>query len=102
MLKSCVLFEKGGNYDEKEVQWYRDQMTEIDDMIKKTMQERDERLKQVVEEMATLMREPNETFESEYQGSIQLLSAKEGLGKVYGQPRRLAQERLRAEMTKCE
>jgi len=47
-------------------------------------------MKTVVEEMATLMKEPNENFEKDYQGSIHLLSAKEGLGKVYGQPRRLA------------
>lgn len=30
------------------------------------------------------------------------MSAKDGLGKTFGQPRRLAQERLRSEMTKCE
>jgi hypothetical protein len=102
MLKSCVLFSNGGNYDEKEVEWYSEQMKEINEMVEKTKVERDEKMKEIVEEMALLMKEPNENFEKDYQGSIQQLSAKEGLGKVYGQPRRLAQERLRAEMTKCE
>lgn len=37
-----------------------------------------------------------------YKKNIEQLSAKDGLGKTYGQPRRFAQERLRAEMTKCE
>lgn len=48
------------------------------------------------------MKEPYDKFEKDYKGSIHNLSAKEGLGKTYGQPRRLAQERLRSEMTKCE
>lgn len=48
------------------------------------------------------MKLPYEAFEKDYKGSIHSLSAKEGLGKTYGQPRRLAQEKLRAEMTKCE
>lgn len=36
------------------------------------------------------MKEPNEVFEKNYKGSIVNLSAKEGLGKTFGQPRRLA------------
>ena len=77
-------------------------MKEIDESIETIKAQRDEKMKEITEEMAKLMKEPNENFEKDYQGSIQQLSAKEGLGKVYGQPRRLAQERLRAEMTKCE
>lgn len=84
MLNSCVLFENGGNYDQREVDWYREQMKEINETIEQTKKERDEKLKEVVEEMAKLMKEPNESFEKDYQGSIQQLSAKEGLGKVYG------------------
>lgn len=30
MLRSCALFEQGGNYSADEVDWYRAQMTEID------------------------------------------------------------------------
>ena len=40
--------------------------------------------------MEKLMKEPVEKFEKDYKGSIHNLSAKEGLGKTYGQPRRLA------------
>ena len=49
-----------------------------------------------------LKADPPAEFHTEYGSSIQELSAKEGLGKTYGQPRRLTQERMRAEMTKCE
>lgn len=34
--------------------------------------------------------------------SVEELAAKDGTGKKYGRPKRLAQERLRTEMTKCE
>jgi len=40
--------------------------------------------------MEKLMKEPYEKFEKDYKGSIHSLSAKEGLGKTFGQPRRLA------------
>jgi len=52
--------------------------------------------------MEQLKKDPTKEFMGEYSNSIQQLSAKEGLGKTFGQPRRLTQERLRAEMTKCE
>jgi len=52
--------------------------------------------------MNRLHEEPQIDFNQEYKHSIEELSAKDGLGKTYGQPRRFAQERLRSEMTKCE
>lgn len=30
MLKSCPLFENGGNYSAEEIAWYKEQMSEID------------------------------------------------------------------------
>lgn len=36
------------------------------------------------------MKEPYEAFEKNYKGSIVNLSAKEGLGKTFGMPRRVA------------
>ena len=77
-------------------------MKEIDEMIIKSKEEREEKMKELIEEMETLLKEPNEQFSKGYTESIQGLSAKEGLGKEFGKPRRLAQERIRSEMTKCE
>ena len=71
-------------------------------MIIKTREERDAKMKELNSEMEKLMKEPYDQFEKDYKGSIHNLSAKEGLGKTFGQPRRLAQEKLRGEMTKCE
>ena len=47
MLESCTLFEKNGNYSKDEINWYRGQMKEIDEMINKCKQERDLKLKEV-------------------------------------------------------
>ena len=102
MLAQCVLFEKGGNYSTDEIEWYRGQMKEINEMITKVREERDNKMKDLNNEMERLMREPFEMFEKDYKGSIHSLSAKEGLGKTFGQPRRLAQEKIRGEMTRCE
>ena len=102
MLKSCALIESGGNYAEAEVAWYRGQMDEIDNIITESKTKRAEETEKVVEDMNALKKDPTADFNVEYNTSIQQLSAKEGLGKTFGQPRRLTQERLRAEMTKCE
>ena len=102
MLHSCVLFERGGNYSSAEVEWYAAQMQEINEMIEKTREARAEKMAQVQEEAEKLLKETHAEFEREYAASIQGLSAKEGLGKNFGQPRRHAQEKMRAEMTKCE
>lgn len=77
-------------------------MAEINDMIGQSKRDREARMKDLNSRMEKLVKEPYEKFEKDYKGSIHNLSAKEGLGKTYGQPRRLAQERLRSEMTKCE
>ena len=41
-------------------------------------------------------------FSLAYADGVKQLSAKDGLGRTFGQPRRLAQSQLRSEMTKCE
>ena len=102
MLSSCQLFDNGGNYDTAEIEWYQGQMDEINTMITTSKDTRLERVKELISEMERLLDEPEQEFNAEYKNSIEELSAKDGLGKTYGQPRRFAQERLRSEMTKCE
>jgi pentatricopeptide repeat protein len=77
-------------------------MDEINSMISECKTSRLEEVEKLIEEMKRLGVEPEEEFTVEYKNSIEELSAKDGLGKTYGQPRRFAQERLRSEMTKCE
>jgi len=115
MLKSCQLFEQGGNYSELEVQWYKTQMDEINEMLRSFGKEKEEELDSINQRLLRALKdtdnEPNENctfnetykdFDSEYKSGMQNLVAKEGLGKKFGAPRRIIQERMRAEMTKCE
>lgn len=102
MLNQCQLFEAGGNYSEDEVAWYRGQMDDINEMIINAKEERLEKVTELAAQIERLKVEPVEEFFGSYKQNIEELSAKDGLGKTYGQPRRYAQERLRSEMTKCE
>jgi len=77
-------------------------MDDIDKLITESKETKKGEIENILEEIEQLKQDPTKDFKSEYDNSIQQLSAKEGLGKTYGQPRRLTQERLRAEMTKCE
>ena len=102
MLKNCILFENGGIYSIEEVAWYRDQMDEIDKLLAESKLKRKESMTTVEADIERLKKDPSAEFKGEYSNSISKLSAQMGLGKTFGQPRRLTQERLRAEMTKCE
>lgn len=102
MLASCQLFENGGNYDQAEIEWYQGQMNEINEMVDTCKEKRLGKVTELVAEIERLQVEPEAEFTDAYKQSIEELSAKDGLGKTYGQPRRFAQERLRSEMTKCE
>ena len=77
-------------------------MDEINQMITTCKESRLEKVQELVAEIERLLDEPEQEFNDDYKKSIEELSAKDGLGKTYGQPRRFAQERLRSEMTKCE
>ena len=77
-------------------------MDEINEMITTCKSTRIEKVEELATEMERLLKEPEDEFNGSYKHSIEELSAKDGLGKTYGQPRRFAQERLRSEMTKCE
>jgi hypothetical protein len=84
MLKACALFESGGNYSEDEVAWYRGQMNEIDKLFAESKVKRKEARVTVLADMAKLQKDPAAEFKGAYGTSIQQLSAKEGLGKVFG------------------
>ena len=77
-------------------------MDDIDKLIIESKDTKKGEIEQILSDMEQLKLDPSKDFMSEYGNSIQQLSAKEGLGKTFGQPRILTQERHRAEMTKCE
>ena len=84
MLRSCTLFDNGGNYAQAEVDWYRGQMNEIDKLIYESEEQRKVEIEKVVGDMDALKKDPTAEFSTEYKTSIEQLSAKEGLGKTFG------------------
>lgn len=66
------------------------------------IESRQNQINEINDQAKSLQKDPTFEFNLAYTDSIKQLSAKDGLGKTFGQPRRLAQERLRSEMTKCE
>ena len=90
MLKNCRLFGSGdGDYAKAEVAWYKGQMDEIDQLIDESKEKKKAEIEGVLSDIETLKADPTAEFQGEYSTSIQQLSAKEGLGKTFGQPRRL-------------
>ncbi len=77
-------------------------MDEIDSLFQSMIQKRHDQITEINIQSDKLKKDPTAEFNLSYSDSIKQLSAKDGLGKTFGQPRRLAQERLRSEMTKCE
>lgn len=52
MLKSCPLFENGGNYSGDEVDWYRGQMNEIDGLFSSMIEKRKTHIAEINEQAA--------------------------------------------------
>lgn len=90
MIKSCQLFDNGGNYDKPEIDWYQGQMDDINKMVETCKNQRKEKVAELKEHIEVLKKDPQAEFTDMYKKNIEQLSAKDGLGKTYGQPRRFA------------
>jgi len=64
-------------------------MDDIDKLINESKLKRKEVMTTMEADMERVKKDPSAEFKSAYSISIQQLSAKEGLGKTFGQPRRL-------------
>lgn len=49
MIESCVLIEHGGNYSKEEVEWYKEQLKEIEAKIEEHKTKRTQVLQEVTE-----------------------------------------------------
>ena len=101
-INSLILFEKGGNYDVDEVEYYRMKTAIIDKEIVELREKWSLEFEGMMKKAEQERNEPIKVFEKEFLNVVESIAAKEGMGKKYGAPRRTAQEKLRAEMTKCE
>ena len=101
-IKNSKLFENGGNYSDAEVQWYEGMLKEIDGQLVEEKGKREEKKNEIEAFLNQRRKETFDALEKQYAISVEELAARDGTGKKYGRPRRLAQERVRTEMTKCE
>ena len=77
MLKSCQFFNQGGDYSEREIEWYKNQMNEIDEMLQNFQKEKGQEIEEINEKLKALLNEPYESFEEEYKTGKHNLIAKE-------------------------
>lgn len=77
-------------------------MKEVNDQITQQRDKRAEKTKEVQDHIEKRSKELIEQFDKDYNVFLEDLSAREGTGKKYGRPKRIAQEKLRLEMNKCE
>ena len=101
-IDSLQLFQNGGNYDEDEVEYYRQKTSVIDKEIADIKEKWRIEFETTMKKIDLERQDPIKIFEKDFNLVIENIAAKEGMGKKYGAPRRSAQEKIRAEMTKCE
>mmetsp|Transcript_32578 Transcript_32578/g.56428 ORF Transcript_32578/g.56428 Transcript_32578/m.56428 type:complete len:1232 (+) Transcript_32578:1221-4916(+) len=101
-IKSLLLKEHKGDFSEAEVAHYSALLDEVNKRVEAQREERSKKLREYRARFATERDAPVAEFEKQYAIAMENHAAKEGLGKKYGAPRRSAQEKLRAEKTKCE
>ena len=101
-LGAFVLISGEGDYSEGEVKYYTEKIEPVNKAFTDAKASRAAETATYRALMAKEREEPVARFNKEYDTALENLAAREGLGKKYGAPRRSAQEKLRAEMTKCE
>lgn len=102
MIESCKLIEEGGNYGQEEIEWYREQMKEIDEKIEEHKVKRAENLEKIKALCSKRQIEALEKFKEKYASSMEELTARDATGKVFGKPKREGQKIVRNEFTICQ
>ena len=101
-LASFVMIAANGDYSEGEAKYYLEKIDPVNKGLSDSKQKRAAETAAYRTNMTKEREEPIVKFNKDYDAALESLAAREGLGKKYGAPRRSAQEKLRAEMTKCE
>lgn len=102
MIESCTLIENGGNYSKEEVDWYREQIKEIDAKIEEHKSKRSDVLKEITELCGLRQKEAIEKFNAAYATAVDELTARDATGKIFGQPKREGQKIVRNEFAICQ
>ena len=101
-MHSLKLIEKGGTYSQREVDFNKNELDKINnDIIIKTKEEREkineEKIKTIKDECDNLMK----NLEEKYKVAKDNIAAKDASGKIFGSPRRLANDIIINIKIKC-
>lgn len=77
-------------------------MKNIDEKFNKCKEQRQKTINELIQNAEKRRNDPCTNFEAKYAEANTSLAAKEGLGKVFGKPKRMLQDQLKAEMSKCD
>uniref|UniRef100_H3H2T6 Uncharacterized protein n=2 Tax=Phytophthora ramorum TaxID=164328 RepID=H3H2T6_PHYRM len=99
-LTSCEIIS-GCDYHPEEIAAIREKLATVEAQARDQIFEREKRVIDISDSQGQVL-ETWQAFKARYQGCMQSLAMKEGLGQKFGLPRRAAQERYRSEMTRCE
>lgn len=89
-------------YAKEELEWYTNMMNEVSVQLKEQKEKRAEKILEIETHSKKKKEELVQSFEKEYAVGMDDMAAKDCAGNKYGKPKMIAQERLRAEMSKCE
>eukprot|EP01022_Parablepharisma_sp_SALTPOND_P020323 TRINITY_DN366_c0_g1_i1.p2 TRINITY_DN366_c0_g1~~TRINITY_DN366_c0_g1_i1.p2 ORF type:complete len:1259 (+),score=293.33 TRINITY_DN366_c0_g1_i1:32345-36121(+) len=101
-VNSCTLQVNGGTYSEDEKEYYDTLIKYIDAKFVQCKENRQKTTLDLMQDAEKRRDEPYNAFEAKYAEANTNLAAKEGLGKVFGKPKRMLQDQLKAEMSKCD
>ena len=101
-MHSLKTIEKGGTYSQREVEFNKNELDTINnDIIIKSKEEREknneEKIKSIKEECDTFMK----SIEEKYRITKDNIMAKEAIGKIFGTPKRLANDIIINIKIKC-
>jgi hypothetical protein len=100
-LKNKTLIEAGGDYSDEEVAWYSHMMAEINAQIEEHRRKRSETTNSIEELVKKRKEEIFKKFTEAYDVALDELAARNSTGKIFGKPRRAAQEIVRSEISLC-
>uniref|UniRef100_K3WAI1 DUF4455 domain-containing protein n=1 Tax=Globisporangium ultimum (strain ATCC 200006 / CBS 805.95 / DAOM BR144) TaxID=431595 RepID=K3WAI1_GLOUD len=101
-LTSYESIITGCDYHPEEVAGVNEKIMAVEAQLREKIQARELQINEIVAQSQTQVLDLAQTFKARYQACMQSLSMKDGLGQKYGLPRRIAQERYRSEVTRCD
>ena len=90
------------DYSQEEVQWYSTMMDEISTQLHEQKDKRAQKVGEIEGHTKKKKEELTQLFDKDYAVGLEDMAAKDCSGRKYGRPKLIAQEKLRAEMNKCE